>query len=146
MSMNKTKFAADARKYVHQYVERELEARGEALVYPTINIILDHDPEGEWDGVNNAIILSRDERTGNIHIYLMTCIMHKQAIERMFDTKIQDYVGHVVVDSEELSKKYLPLVRNFSLEAIRELKEKMNAEAKAKAEAIKTRFPGWDNL
>jgi hypothetical protein len=72
--------------------------------------------------------------------------MHKEAIEKMFDTKIRDYVGHIVVDSEELSKKYLPLVKNFSLDAIRELKEKMKAEAKAKAEAIKMRFPEWENI
>lgn len=133
--MNKTELVNDAKRSVKNYIERGIEANGEKMIYPVLSIKLDHDPEGEWDGIGNAVLVSRDVETGEIHLYVMTCIMHKEIVEQMFDTKIQDYIGHIVVDNEEESKKYLKLVKNFSLDTIRDLKT-----------ARQKRFPEWDNL
>ena len=136
--MNKQELIDDAKRFVKSYIERNLEAIGEKMVYPVVNIKLGHAPTWEGDSVNDAVLISRDEKTGNIHLYVMTCIMHKSVIETMFGIKIQDYVGHIVIDTEEKSSDFFPMVNSFeaSLQGMLE-----NAAHKKKM-----KFREWDNI
>jgi hypothetical protein len=143
--MNRTELIDDAKRGVKAYIERELEARGETMVLPVINIKLDHDPEGEWDGIHNAVLVSADEKTGDVHIYLMTCIMHREVIEKMFETRIDDFVGHIVVKEEE-DEKYSKIIENFSLDKIHEEKISEEEKKKTSEEKKKMRFQRWSNI
>jgi hypothetical protein len=143
--MNKQELIDDAKRGVKAYIERELEARGEKMIYPVVNIKLDHDPEGEWDGVHNALLVSTDEETGDIHLYIMTSVMHKKAIESMFDISIDDYVGHIVVKEEE-DEKYSNLMEKFSLDEIRKRKISEEEKKKISEEKKKMRFQRWSNI
>jgi hypothetical protein len=130
----------DAEAFVKSYIERELDARGEKMVYPVIRIKLDHTPEGEWDGINNAVLASLDEKTGNVHLYIMTCIMHKEAVEHLFGIKIEDYVGHILIDTNEKDEKYFSIVKEeFNLDNLRKVKENLKEEKKNK-------FPRWNTI
>ena len=118
-----------------------------AFPFPIIGIKLDHIPEGDWDHVENAVLISYDE-SGNIHLFLMTCEKYKSVIEYMFKTEIENYImidsikienhncGHIVIDNADDSEMYLRIIKNdFSLESIQ----------KSKIDEIesKLKFPGW---
>lgn len=122
--------------------------------YSVIGAKLDHIPEGEWDHVENAVLILKD-KDGNIHLFLMTCEKYENVIEEMFDTKVDYYgytmidstkvekhdysFGHIVIDNAADSEMYLRIIKNdFSLENIRELKRE---EIKSKL-----KFPGWENI
>ena len=118
-----------AKRAVKSYIENHNKVIGEKMVYPIIGVKLDHSPKGEWDNVNNAVLISRDEKTGFVHLYIMTCMMNKEIIEDIFGIEIDYYVGHVVIDSSKKSKKYFEIVKKFSLDYIRQMEE---AEAEKK--------------
>ena len=136
--MNRQELVDDAKRAVKSYVERNLEAIGEKMVLPVINIKLGHIPTWEGDSVNDAVLVSRDERTGNVHLYVMTCVMHKEVVENMFGIKIQDYVGHVVIDTEEKSENFFPMVNSFEASL-----QWMLEDA---AHKRKMKFREWDNI
>jgi len=119
-----------------------------AFPFSIIGIKLDHIPEGDWDHVENAVLISHDE-SGNIHLFLMTCEKYKSVIEYMFKTEIKNYTmidsiktksyncGHIVIDNADDSEMYLRIIKNdFSLESIQKLKIE---EIKSKL-----KFPGWE--
>lgn len=137
---NKKLIQADAESFVISYIKRELSARGEKMIYPVIGIKLDHTPRGEWDEIHNAVLASRDEKTGDVHLYIRTCIVHKEAVEHLFGIKIEDYVGHILIDTDEKNTKYISIVKKeFNLDNLRKIKENLKGEKKK-------RFPEWDTI
>ena len=132
------KVIKDAEGFVLSYIRKELSTIGLSMITPIISIQLGHTPKWEGDDPRDAVVVSRDKRTGYVHLYIMTSLFHKEVIEKMFDIEIEDYVGHVIIDSKEKSDQLFPIVKDF--ENI--LKSRLEEESKKKKEL----FPEWNNL
>ncbi len=127
----------DAEGFVVSYISSELKALGVSMITPVIGVKLGHTPKWEGDDPRDAVVVSRDTKTGYIHLYVMTSLFHKEVVEQLFDIKIEDYVGHVIIDSKEKSDRFLPVVKDFE----NVLKSRLEEESKKKE-----LFPEWDNI
>lgn len=132
-----------ARETAVTRVEGYLETN-KKMIYPVIGVKLDHTPRYDLDIVENAVIISQDEKTGNIHLYfLISDREYKRVIEEMFDVKIDIYVGHVVIDSEEKSKKYFSLIKEkFNRDTINQEKHRIYSVQKMNT----MKFSEWNNI
>jgi hypothetical protein len=66
--------------------------------------------------------------------------MHKEAVEHLFGIKIEDYVGHILIDTNEKDEKYFSIVKEeFNLDNLRKVKENLKEEKK-------NRFPRWNTI
>lgn len=138
MKKEKEEVIKDAENFVLSYVKSELRATGITWVPNVQCIKLGHTPEWEGDDPRDAVIVARDTKTGYIHLYVMTSLFHKEVVEKMFDIKFDDYVGHLVIKTQEESDRFFPIVKDF--ENI--LKSRLEEESRRKKEL----FPEWNSL
>ena len=128
----------DAKDFVVSYVTRNLKSAGITWIPNVLSIKLGHTPTHLGDDPRDAVIVARDTKTGYIHLYVMTSLFHKEVVEKMFDIKFDDYVGHLVIKTQEESDKLFPIVKDFE----NVLKSRLEEESRKKKEL----FPEWNNL
>ena len=136
--MNKEEIIKDAEGFVLSYVRKELSAIGVSMITPIIGIKLGHTPTHLGEDPRDAVVVSRDTKTGYIHLYVMTSIFHREVVEQMFGIEFEDYVGHLVIKNQEDSDKFFPIVKDFE----NVLKSRLEEESRKKKEL----FPEWNNL
>lgn len=136
--MEKEEIIKDAEGFVLSYVRKELSVIGVSMITPIIGIKLGHTPTHLGDDPRDAVVVSRDTKTGYIHLYVMTSIFHREVVEQMFGIEFEDYVGHVIVDNKEKSDRFFPIVKDFE----NVLKSRLEEESRKKKEL----FPEWNNL
>lgn len=136
--MNKEEIIKDAESFVLSYVRKELSVIGVSMITPIIGIKLGHTPTHLGEDPRDAVVVSRDTKTGYIHLYVMTSIFHREVVEQMFDIEFEDYVGHLVIKNQEDSDKFFPIVKDFE----NVLKSRLEEESRKKKEL----FPEWNNL
>lgn len=136
--MNKEEIIKDAEGFVLSYVRKELSVIGVSMITPIIGIKLGHTPTHLGEDPRDAVVVSRDTKTGYIHLYVMTSLFHREVIEQMFGIEFEDYVGHLVIKNQEDSDKFFPIVKDFE----NVLKSRLEEESRKKKEL----FPEWNNL
>lgn len=128
------------KNFLVDYVTRHLEAWFGVQIGSIISVKLGQAPKPSTGHSQDAVIVAKDENTGNVHLYVKTCQSHKKVVEQMFGIETMDGIGYTIIDSKdkEKSDRLFPIVKDFE----NVLKSRLEEEEESK----RVLFSKWDNI